>query len=332
LLALPGAALAARTKVRVEPASTMTDLTVHGTNGWTIQISAGIFGRRLDVSPVGVFAKGPQHEEVEYQHLHGSFTRDGTIEAKLPGVGRIDLRYEPTAHDITHIANPKNCTGAHTAVDSTGIFRGTIALHGEGGYTTVNALSVRGSLSTYPKQTCRVRVRSKEEIKAEIEAAGERNGAEIESLYAHRKLAGGTLTFSATSYPISLPSFPPRQVEFAATYFHRHDGMWVSANTRVEAKNAEGFTLAPATGTPAEATVEPPAPFAGSAEFTLLSPPVGTWTGDLRAAIPTLGTVELAGPQFKPLLCDGDECTGMRSYTHVTVTGGGSFSGNFFGE
>jgi hypothetical protein len=330
MLAVPAAALAAKTKVRVEPASTSTDLTVRGTNGWRIQITAGIFGRRLEGDPVGVYAKGPHHEEVEYQHLHGSFTRDGSIEAKLPGVGRIDLRYEPTAHHITHIETPNNCISVHTAVDSSGVFRGTIELHGEGGYTTVNAHSARGSLSTFPKQTCRVRVRSKEEIKAEIEAAGEGDGAEIESLDAFRKLAGGTLTFSATSYPISLASLPPHQVDFTATYFHRHDGMWVSANTSVEAKKAEGFTLSPSTGIPSEAMVEPPSPFAGSAKFTLPSPPVGEWTGDLRATVPTLGTVDLAGPEFKPLLCDGNECTGMGSYTHVTVTSADPFAGNFF--
>lgn len=128
-----------------------------------------------------------------------------------------------------------------------------------------------------------------------------------------------------------LRGFPPRTVELAAEYTHHHDGMWVTAKTRVEGK-PDNFTVTGATGTPSEATVKPPAPFEGSAEFTLESPTVANWTGDLRVPIPTLGTVALTGPEFKPTLCDGGGCTDTAPGSHVAISVGGSFGGNFFGE
>lgn len=255
--------------------------------------------------------------------------------AKLPGVGRIDLRYEPTSRHTSHVSHSKNCIGPDTTVDSSGVFRGTIALHGEGGFTTVMAHSAKGQLFSFPEQTCRVRVRSKEQIKREIEASAGKAGEEeplYESLYAFRRLGAGSLTFSASSFHTELRGFPPRTVEIAAEYSRHHGGMWVTAKTRVEGK-PEDFTVTDASGMPSEATVEPPAPFAGSAEFTLESPTVANWTGDLRVPIPILGTVTLTGPKFEPILCDGGGCTDTAPGSHVAVSVvGASFTGNFFGE
>jgi hypothetical protein len=327
LLALPAAALAAKTKTRVEPAQTTGVLNVRASNGWTIQISAIAFGSRPDHHPVGVFASGPHHEEVDYQEFAGHFTADGTIEAKLPGIGHIDLRYEPTTHHTTHIVHPKNCTGAHSSIDSSGVFRGTIVLRGEGGFTTVMAHSAKGELSTYPKQTCRVRADTKAEVEREIarqEKAEAGEGPQIESLYAYRKLGAGSLTFDATSFPTFFKGLPPRYVEFTAAYSRRHDGMWVTAQARVEGK-PEDFAVSAPTGTASEATVGPPAPFEGSAEFSLESPTVASWTGDLRVAIPTLGTVDLTGPKFKSTLCEGNTCTETSAGTHISVFAGGTF-------
>jgi hypothetical protein len=47
------------------------------------------------------------------------------------------------------------------------------------------------------------------------------------------------------------------------------------------------------------ATIEPPAPFSGSATY-LSSPeyPSGSWTGSLAGDFPGVGMVSLAGPEF----------------------------------
>jgi hypothetical protein len=329
LLAVPGAALAAKTRTKVEPAQTTGFVKVRGTNGWTIQITGDTKGSRPGNRTLSVYANGPHGENVSYQRFPGHLTKDGMIEATLPGVGHIDLRYEPTEHHRIGYSNTPGCTSAPFTVGSNGVFRGTIKLHVAGGLTTVDAHSAEGELWPSPKVTCQVSVRSKEQIKRETEAAG----SGYESLSASRKLKSGTLTFEAFSLSVPLRGSPPtRWVEFTASYARRLHGMRFSASTHVGAENAEGLTISPSTGTPSEATVEPLAPFEGSAGFKLESPTVANWTGDLRVPIPTLGTVALTGPKFNPTLCGSGGCTDSRSYTHITIGRGGSFGNSFFGE
>lgn len=328
VLANPGAALATKTRTKVEPARTTGFVKVRGTDGWRIQISGMASGSHPGTH-VAVYAQGPHHQEVSYIQFPSRFTKDGAIEAKLPGVGRIDLRYEPTAHHKTDMGYEPGCTGAPTTVESSGIFRGTIELHGTDGFTTVDAQTARGELQVEPEQTCQIspppRVRTKREVEA--------SESGYQSVLASRGLRGGILTFDASSL-----SFPirgarsMRWVYFRASYTRQLHGMLVSASTQVEGEDVEGLTVLPSAGAPTQATVEPPAPFSGRAEFALESPKVASWTGDLSVSIPTLGTVALAGPQFNPLLCGGGGCTETGPGTSVTVNGGGFFSSDFFGE
>ena len=312
LLAIPGGALAAKTKTKtkVEAPQTTGFVKVRGTNGWTIQVTGSTTGSRPGNRTLSVYANGPHHEDVSYQRFPGHFTKDGTIEAKLPGVGHIDLRYEPTEHHRIGYSNPPNCTSAPSTIGSKGVFRGTIELRVAGGLATVDAHHAHGELWPSPKVTCRVPVRSKAQIEREIEAASARQGAGFESMSASRKLAGGMLSFEVWGFAFQAPGPPTRVVEFSATYERRLHGMRFTAGAKVDAENPEGFNLSPSTGTPSGASVEPPAPFHGSAEFTLESPTVANWTGDLRVPIPTLGTVALTGPKFTPTLCDSGGCTG----------------------
>jgi hypothetical protein len=326
LLALPGAALAAKTRKKVEPARTTGVVKVRGTNGWAIQITGNTTSSRRGNRTLSVYANGPRHEEVTYQRFPGRLTKDGTIEAKLPGVGHIDLRYEPTEHHRIGYSNSPGCTSAPFTIGSSGVFRGTIELHVTGGLTTVDAHSAHGELWPSPKVTCQVSGHSKARIKREAEATG----SGFESLSASRKLEGGTLRFDATSFQFLSPAPPTRLVEFSATYERQLHGMRFIAGTRVEAENGEGFDLSPATETPSEATVEPPAPFLGSANFTLASPTVANWTGDLRVPIPTLGTVALTGQEFEPSLCGSGGCTDTEPGSRVSISVVGSFGGNFF--
>jgi hypothetical protein len=330
LLAVPGAALAAKMKTKVEPGSTTGFAKVRGTNGWTIQITGSTTGSHPGRRTLSVYANGPHGENVTYQRFPGHLTKDGAIEAELPGVGHIDLRYEPTEHHRIGYSNAPGCTSAPFTIGSNGVFRGTIELHATGGLTTVDARSAHGELWPSPKTTCRVPVHSKAQIKREIEAASAGGDAQFESLSASRRLAGGTLGFDATSFSFERGGAPPRVVDFTATYSRRLDGMWFTAGANAEVKNSGGLALSPSTGTPSEATVEPPAPFEGSAEFTLDSPTVANWTGDLRVPIPTLGTVALTGPKFKSTLCGSGGCADTAPGSHVSISVGGSFGGNFF--
>jgi hypothetical protein len=50
------------------------------------------------------------------------------------------------------------------------------------------------------------------------------------------------------------------------------------------------------------ATVQPPAPFSGSASFERVARGRKTWTGDLSVSLPGRPGVSLAGPEFEPAL------------------------------
>jgi hypothetical protein len=58
----------------------------------------------------------------------------------------------------------------------------------------------------------------------------------------------------------------------------------------------------------AGASLNPPAPFAGSATFLQESATPPTWTGDLRVDLPGFGTVPLTGPGVKASLCAAPSC------------------------
>jgi hypothetical protein len=57
------------------------------------------------------------------------------------------------------------------------------------------------------------------------------------------------------------------------------------------------------------ATVEPPAPFTGSAAFALTSPTSDTYSGDLAVELPGVGAVPLTGPAIAAGLCRDYHCT-----------------------
>ena len=56
---------------------------------------------------------------------------------------------------------------------------------------------------------------------------------------------------------------------------------------------------------PIAATVEPPAPFVGSAAFSQSSGLPAAWSGSLAVELPGGGIVPLTGPDFGAALCRG---------------------------
>jgi hypothetical protein len=78
------------------------------------------------------------------------------------------------------------------------------------------------------------------------------------------------------------------------------------------------------------ATVEPPAPFSGSASFSLTSPTTDELTGDLAAELPGLGKVPLTRG-LEAGLCKSGKCTKTLPAALRPIEGSGEFSGEFFG-
>jgi hypothetical protein len=312
LVGAPAAAAKAKAGGEVQPAQSFIFINTPGSNGWHLQLSAlaGKKGSRQ----VGVFARGPHEEEVSYLGVEGHVTEDGTIEAKVPGLLHVDLRFDQASETPVDFEF-ENCKVEGQALTLKGVFRGTIAFHGEGGYTTVKRRSAPGQIEVNPRATCPKRKHHDRQPKENLEDLG------IEYLMAGRAEKGGaSLEFSAFASKLKLPGVGPFTT-FNATYTHRRGKLTVFASAKKLGEEAGLFSLTAPEGTPTEATVTPPAPFSGSATFKLESPTTASWSGDLSVEIPTLGKVSLAEPGWWAGACAA----------HCTKTFPPGFRVGFFG-
>lgn len=281
LVGAPTASAGAKAGEEVEPAESFIFVMIPASNGWHLQLTAGV-GEKGSQS-VGVYAQGPHGQEVSYLGVKAHVTEDGTIEAKVPGLIHVAVRFEQTSEKRFHLGID-NCKVEGQARSLKGIFRGAIAFHGEGGYTTVKRRSAHGQIEVHPRATC---LQPKHQPEKTLEDLG------IEYLGAGREEKGGSsLTFSA--FAANFPGTPTTL--FNATYRHRRGKLMVLASTKKLGEGEGLFSLTAPNGSPTEATVTPPAPFSGSATFKLESPTTASWTGDLSVEIPTLGKVSLAEP------------------------------------
>ncbi len=300
LLALPGAAPAAKT--RHQPRSYWITAQLPKENGWSISIS-GIFGGQIKGQDVSVSANGPGHVSVAYE-VHGHLAADGAMAAKFPGIGLVELSFRKTGEDEAS-SSDEGCTNDGRPHSYKGTFSGVVELDGDGSFGKADRRSATGSVFETPPETCTVETHRHT-------GAGELPGSLIHTqiLHAGRRLDGGTFGFDATTFEAGLGiggKLPPT-INFSAYYLRRGHGMTTDVEASAEGKPSQ-FSFASAGGEPSETTVEPPAPFSGSATFKLESPKVASWTGDLRIDLPLLGEVELTGPSFRSALCEGVTCT-----------------------
>lgn len=283
LIGAPTAAAKPKAGSKIVPSQTFIFIAMPASNGWHLQLTA-VPGKRGN-RPIGVYARGPHGQRVSYLGVKGRVTEDGTIEAKVPGVIHLALRFEQKSEKAIDFGFD-NCKVERKERERNGVFRGTIAFYGEGGYTTVKRRSAYGHIEIHPpaicpKQPSRPPKQKVDDLGIELVSAG------------HKEKGGDSLTFDAFS-----PDFPGTGplTDFYATYTHRRGKLTVSASTEKLGEEKGQFSLTAPEGTPTEATVTPPAPFSGSATFKLESPTTASWTGDLRVEIPTLGKVSLAEP------------------------------------
>jgi len=244
---------------------------------------------------------GKQGEtSIEYS-THGRLAKDGGIDAKLPGLGRIAVSFEQTKVHRVKFVNPA-CGNPVTRLRK-GVFTGTIAFHGEGGFTKVHRRSAQGQIRETFRHVC-------DEGEA-VEPTGPIGTPNSQSLFVAGEGGGGTISFSAAGPPPLDPSLPPSglaTVLFWARYLGELRGMQVSAYVAATS-GSNRFSVTTTAGAPTDAMVKPPAPFAGEAVFHLESPTTASWAGDLRVELPGVGAVALAGPGTWAALCEGIPCT-----------------------
>jgi len=256
-----------------------TDIRVEASHGYHLRITA--FRTNVNVQAED------GDREVDYTVSDGNLRRD-RIEARLPGVGWINLRFKERKRYRESPAN--NCEGPGDLV-RVGAFEGRFRIKGEMGYTAFDARRVQGKIKFSPEQRC-------SQFSARASAASEEA-----TLIAAAPRGRGTLSFEANRWEPFAGSTP---LFFHAQLFRQRGQMTV-------ANSIDGFSEDPKLlkidEKPLSAAVDPPGLFTGNAEF-LQQPGDFTWLGDLAADLPGVGPVLLAGPQFETMLCLGRRCRG----------------------
>jgi len=202
------------------------------------------------------------------------------------------------------------CTVPRETLSQKGTFRGLIEIRDPKDFGAFDLRETPGSIIDFPAETCPAGGHAKHGGGGDEEANLGTTGTEPDSLYASRKLFGGQLSLDVSVIEAggALGRKGAPKFTFVADFSKLRHGLstFASASAPLATK---GFAVGGPTGAPTEATVEPPAPFHGSATFKLESSTEASWSGDLSVEIPTLGDVRLTGPPFWSTLCAGTACT-----------------------
>ncbi len=282
-LAVPTLA-AAKPGYIVFPGAHQAELHLRGSNGYSVSVSRT--GDSIEASA----SNG--RSAVRYLPRPGHPRGDG-IDAKLPGVGRISVRFHPIGAARREPGFFPPCKGGET-IRRTGYFQGVLRLRGERGFTTVHAARARGSVITRTREICRRSI---------FDPGEPQDEANTTQLLALARSEGRAIVFSVSSIDLLTKVF----THVFASVIERREGMAIFRQAIVGAPKG-AFALGDTGDHPASATVAPPEPFHGSAVFQRGQDGENSWTGSLSVILPGAGRVSMAGPRFSAQLCRDDGC------------------------
>jgi hypothetical protein len=303
------------------------ELSLRGTNGYKLKVTL-TNGHRLGVQAIDTDFAHRTIKTVAYGLPVHQRQGSDDIKARIGSLGRIDMRFVP---ERTKKAKPgsNQCAGGELTTEI-GHYVGSISFHGEGGYTRGQAHRVAGSIETEAVGKCpppkRVKAMEKEEAetvgKLEEEEAAKRN--EEEGLtQVDAKARDGKVVFTATRIEAAAGGRKGSSVNFLAVGQRKRGLMReVSLVGLIEAKGSS-FQVPDLQNPTDEATVSPSSPFSGSATFRGEMPQSGSWTGDLKVALPGFGTVPLTGAGVQASMCQAPDCSGGGLFSEP-IAGGGS--------
>jgi hypothetical protein len=283
----------------VEPRSEFSTFRVPATHGYAA--SFGTYGHgRLYVD------LRKRTSAVQYDVPLRSHEPD-RIEAKLPGVGRISVRFHE--HSRNDGGPEPGCRGG-SEVTRQGILTGVVRLRGEAGFTTVHAQRARGSISEVGRQVCKGEAPHEDhKLPPEFHTA---------SLFANAHTDQGDLSVFASNFTVD--GSPEADLASLTSMLFRHRGLMLITEIRAaqSSSNPSWLTVEGA-GKAATATVTPPPPFTGEAIFRREEDGSYGWTGPLAVDMPVTGATELAGPAFDATLCVELRCVGEPKVDSLVV-------------
>jgi hypothetical protein len=279
---------------RVVPARTTETMRLHGTHGYVLDVTA-LGGRWVTVTAIRDVGQTASLF-VSYSRKTGNGAGGG-FHFRLGQRGKFDLRFVPGHVKVRPVR--KGCEGEPSRVEH-GTFVGSVDFEGEGGFTTVVAHRVRGIVTRSGRRRCPAHARRR--------PVGARDGNEAQTL---RMISGdpsGTRRFEAGSYE-GPGGFGSPIRTFLAFITTKEEELSIARAAFVFEGSPTSFVTPDADRPMSAATVEPPAPFSGSASFRLTSPTTGTYSGDLAVELPGVARMPLTGPGIDAGICKGFHCT-----------------------
>lgn len=263
------------------PAERFSQLTVRGTQGFRITI------RRIAGHVELTAARRTVTASYLVRRERGS--ADG-IKATFPGLGRVSMRFRPSGRLQR---GPAFCEGRRP-ITQHGEFSGVIRFRGERDFTRVSLQNARGFVYRSFKETCK--------------GGGGRSGDfSFYALAESGRSQGRTTSFTALKLIDNSEILG--SALYSASQLERRHGM---TSLRFAAVSAgwNTFAIGPTLGPQVAATVAPPPPFSGTASFQASPGERASWEGTLAVDLPGVETVDLTGPQFRPVLCRNRRCLG----------------------
>jgi hypothetical protein len=321
-VALPGGAVAGSGYFKV-PGQYSELIQTRTADGFRFLLE--VSGRRATID----FDKRVGHGGFEYiaYSLHRRLAPGPDLHFRLGRHGRVDLRFVVGKRVVR---KNTGCTGG-PSVTEFGHFVGRLRIRGRRGVAAVDLQRTSGVVDQEPPLVCH-RVKHEPGVTSVgIGTKGEPTVPKGELVL----IAGGPggLRFSASRFEEKvLPGSAP--FSFADASISHREGDLIVTSIASAGRSPHTFVSPDPSDPLSAATIEPGAPFSGSATFAMTSPSQGEWSGDLAVELPGYGRVPLTGPKFAAGLCETEACTPTlpKALRPRTGPAGGEFTGSFFGE
>jgi hypothetical protein len=297
------------------------EMHLNGTNGFKVTI------KLRDRRHLTLVAKDEDFRHrslryVAYGELAPQPLGSADIKARLGSLGRVDVRFVRTKTVRPH-EGPKCATaGVRTEI---GHYVGAISFRGDDGFTRVQVHSAPGSVEREAPQTCnrpKAVVKDPKTEREEAETVGKleeeeqaQKAEEDHHVQLFATLDGGKVAFSAQREEVAGANGKVTTTNFVAFGLRQRGRLRESAIDLIFLGLGSSFQLTDPSNPTAGASLNPPAPFSGSATFLQESAQPPTWTGDLRVDLPGFGTVPLTGPGVKASMCAASSCAPGGSFS-----------------
>jgi hypothetical protein len=283
-LILCGFALAGASSAAAAPAPVMK-FALPGSDGYTLQVKTDGAQTLISAS-----REGQRRSSTYYVSESAG---EGTIDAELGALGRIDVRFEPSGETRT----VDRCRGERRAVRRLGVFTGTISFRGENGYTVVEASQAPGSVGPSMRGRCRGGGTA---AASSARTAARRQIEHVWAIGDATLMNRNSITPGEDNMTLLLAVAEGRLARYLVNRIEvPRPGLTIERRVEVVGPRA-GFSYPHDYRT---AVLRPPKPFSGEATYSAGSRQLA---GDLRIAFLGLAPQSLTGHQFEARILPED--------------------------